>query len=217
MGSVSTYLIDYENTSHHGLDGFKKLSSDDTVVIFLGAKNTSSSMPIDLVRELTANRDAPYLLWKRSKKTSKNYLDMQLVSYLGSLIGDAAVTETEYVIVSKDRDFEAAIDFWADRRKEISISLRPAISTAQQRTAAKAPLAASTTEATKRAVRNAVKDLGLKPSEYSAIYCALAASQSSQELHDMLARSIGANGQKVYPLVKSIHSQTETRTHLSNT
>ncbi len=134
--AVTTYLIDYENTSYHGLDGFKKLGSSDTVVIFLGAKNTS--FPVDVVRELTALGDRPLLLWKRSKRTSKNYLDLQLVSYLGSLIGDAEIEENDYVIVSKDHDFEAALDFWRERRRDISISLRPVIATVQRTRAPRA-------------------------------------------------------------------------------
>lgn len=207
---MATYLIDYENTSHHGLDGFKKLGAADTVVIFLGAKNVSSSMTIDVVRELTAMGNRPRLLWKRSKKTSKNYLDMQLVSYLGSLIGDTDNAETEYVIVSKDHDFEAARDFWAERRRDIVISLRPTICASrpasEKPSAAVDPPAAGTSEATKRAVRKAVKDLGLKPAAYTAIYRAFMASKSSQALHTNLSQALGVEGQKVYPLVKDIHS-----------
>lgn len=124
---MATYLIDYENTSFHGLEGFKKLAPKDTVVIFLGAKNSSSSMPLDVVRDLTWIGERPLLLWKRSKKSSKNYLDLQLVSYLGSLIGDANIDENEYVIVSNDRDFDAAVDFWEERARDVKISVRNTI------------------------------------------------------------------------------------------
>jgi len=214
---MTTYLIDYENTSHHGLAGFKKLTDDDTVVVFIGAKDATSSLPIDVVRELTAQGERPRLIWKRSKKTSKNYLDLQLVSYLGYLIGNTEISATDYVIVSKDRDFEAAIDFWAERRKEISISLRPTISVAVPAVAPATPTRPKatqsvTSESTKRAVRAAVKSLGLQPSDYTAIYRALAASRSPQELHSNLAQSIKSQGQKVYPLVKDIHSQLATPT-----
>ncbi|MGF3053548.1 hypothetical protein ACQUSY_06225 [Microbacterium sp. YY-03] len=105
----------------------------------------------------------------------------------------------EYVIVSKDRSFEAANDFWADRRKDTTIAVRPTIAVAPvinietlvkpaqnpvqkpapkgtvkpapKSTAATAP---QTSEATKRAVCTAVKDLKLNPSDYSAIYRAFA-------------------------------------------
>ena len=125
---MTTYLIDYENTGHRGLTGFKKLDPHDTVVVFLGAKNASSSIPVDTVRELTTPEERARILWKRAKKIGNNYLDLQLVSYLGSLIGDPRMSEKVYVIVSRDRDFEAAIDFWAERRKDVLIELRPSIS-----------------------------------------------------------------------------------------
>lgn len=265
---MTTYLIDYENTSHHGLEGFRQVQPSDTVVIFLGAKSGTAAVPIDTVRELTAPGERPRLLWKRSRKTSKNYLDLQLVSYLGSLIGDSTITETSYVIVSKDRDFEAAIDFWADRRKDIRIVRRATISpspktpapepapivierstapaavkhtatpaaataataegstaTAQTASRARSPEATAqpaskaatppdtppTTaparpvpEATKRAVRAAVKPLGLKPSDYSAIYRSFEAARNPQDLHTKLCQAIKPHGQKVFPLVRSI-------------
>ncbi|MBX3068488.1 MAG: hypothetical protein KF844_07570 [Cryobacterium sp.] len=124
---MTTYLVDYENSSYHGLSGFKKLDPTDTVVIFLGAKSSQSNVPIEVFKGFTALGGPPRLIWKQSKKTSKNYLDLQLVSYLGYLIGDPGIAETNFVIVSKDHDFEAAIDFWAERRRDIAISLRPTI------------------------------------------------------------------------------------------
>lgn len=210
---MTTFLIDYENTSFHGLSGIRKINPNDTVVIFLGAKNVSSTMPIKVVRDLTTNGERPRLLWKVSTKTSKNYLDLQLVSYLGSLIGNSDITETEYVIVSKDHDFAAAIDFWAERRSDINISLRPTIAPTPSTVDRPKPEVAcptpqsKTSEAAKRAVRKAVKDLGLKPSVYTGIYRAFEAATTSQQLHDKLTKSLHDQGRKIYPLVKDIHLQ----------
>ncbi len=139
----------------------------------------------------------------------------------------------EYVIVSKDRSFEAANDFWADRRKDTTTAVRPTIAVAPvinietlvkpaqnpvqkpapkgtvkpapKSTAATAP---QTSEATKRAVCTAVKDLKLNPSDYSAIYRAFAEAKSPQDLHGLLSKAIKTQGQKGYPLVKEIHLQT---------
>lgn len=214
---MTTYLIDYENTSFHGLEGFKKLAPQDTVVVFLGAKNGNSTMPVEVVRELTWLGERPLLLWKRSKKTSKNYLDLQLVSYLGSLIGDSEIKETEYVIVSNDRDFDAAVDFWAERRRDVSILLRNTIAQEPQQTSVeetpptlprpKSASPATASESTKRAVRVSVKPLALKPSDYSGIYRAFAVSSNAQELHVNLAKEVKGQGQSIYPLVKEIYLQ----------
>lgn len=128
---MTTYLVDYEDTSHHGLKGYAKLDPEkDTVIVFVGAKYEASSIPVDTVMEMTPFGQRPGLLWKRSKKTAKNYLDIQLVSYLGYLIGDPSIEERDFVIVSKDQDFQAAVDFWSERRaqfKEVTIALRQTI------------------------------------------------------------------------------------------
>ncbi len=155
------------------------------------------------------------------------------VQYRGERRNRSPKVGAEYVIVSKDRSFEAANDFWADRRKDTTIALRPTIAVAPviniealvkpaqnpaQKPAPKgtpkpAPkstvaTAPQTSEATKRAVRTAVKDLKLNPSDYSAIYRAFAEAKSSQDLHGLLSKAINTQGQKVYPLVKEIHLQT---------
>lgn len=208
---MTTFLIDYENTSHHGLLGFRKLSGSDTVVIFLGAKSETATMPVDMVRELTSTGDRPRLLWKRAKKTGRNYLDLQLVSYLGALIGDPAILETDYVVVSKDRDFDAAIDFWTERRRDVTIALRASIASdpvGASTPATPAPVdSGAADEQVKRAVRAAVKELQLKPSDYAVIYRAFAQENSVQELHTRLSKDLKDRGPRIFASVKPIFLQ----------
>lgn len=217
---MTTYLLDYENVSHYGFEGYAQLTSEDVVVVFVGAKNGSAGIPVDTVRQLTAKGNAPRLLWKRAKKSAPNYLDFQLVSYLGYLIGDPEIDEQEFVIVSKDQGFLACVDFWAERRREVKISVRPTITPAGAATTAESTLAPPTagpsqargsaadpttaqattataaaphavSESTKKTVRAAVKDLGLKPQNYTAIYNALRTATSLQNLHGLLASGLG--------------------------
>jgi hypothetical protein len=55
------------------------------------------------------------------KRTADNYLDFQLATYLGHLI--SSTEETEFFIVSRDRDYEAVQDFWTPRRHNVAIVL----------------------------------------------------------------------------------------------
>ena len=53
-------------------------------------------------------------------------LDMQLATYLGSMM-NTADRETEFVIVSKDKGYNHIIQFWKVRRSEVKISLKKSI------------------------------------------------------------------------------------------
>lgn len=202
---MTTYLLDYENVSHHGFEGYAQLTSEDIVVVFVGAKNGSAGVPVDTVRQLTAPGNAPRLLWKRAKKSAPNYLDFQLVSYLGYLIGDPEIDEGEFVIVSKDQGFLACVDFWAERRREVRISVRPTIApdpTGPQGLSTSA-VPSAVDESTKKAVRAAVKDLELKPQSYTVIYNSLRTATSLQHLHALLGSGLGQPlASNVYHVVK---------------
>jgi hypothetical protein len=221
---VSTYLLDYENVSHHGFEGYAQLTPEDTVVVFVGAKNGSAGIPVDTVRQLTAIGSSPRLLWKRAKKSAPNYLDFQLVSYLGYLIGDPEIDEQEFVIVSKDQGFLACVDFWAERRREVKISVRPTIARESSAKAADpgtgsgalpaGPASAASphvvNESTKKAVREAVKDIGLKPQNYTAVYNALSKAMNLQNLHALLAKGLGQPlASQVYHAVKEMFEGSE--------
>lgn len=103
---MSTYFVDYENTSLKGLVGIEKLSRDDTVIIFYG-KNTGSISFDEHVRISTSAASIRYM---KTERVGKNYLDFQLATYCGYLISTS--TDKEFYIVSKDTGYESVIDFW---------------------------------------------------------------------------------------------------------
>jgi hypothetical protein len=114
---MATYLIDYENVHHSGLDGIKKLTENDYVDIFFGLQNPS--IPVDTLEDII--KTPAQIVIKKVKRTADNYLDFQLATYLGHLI--SSTEETEFFIVSRDRDYEAVQDFWTPRRHNVSIIL----------------------------------------------------------------------------------------------
>lgn len=118
---MATYLIDYENVHQHGLAGIEKLTASDWLVIFIG--NKDKTIPVDAVIKIS--RSQAKAVWKRSEKTASNYLDIQLASYLGSLVGEGK--GDEFHIVSKDQGFAAAVDFWTPRKPNMKFTLQETV------------------------------------------------------------------------------------------
>jgi hypothetical protein len=124
---MATYLIDYENVHQNGLDGIKKLGEGDTVIIFVG--NKIDSISVDTLMAII-NSEAQVRI-KKMRKTADNYLDFQLATCLGGLVasgaGGAGPDANEFYIISNDRDFESAIDYWKHNKPSARIELRNTI------------------------------------------------------------------------------------------
>ena len=111
---MSIYLIDYENVHEGGLSGVKDLPEGDRVIVFYGDKIKSISFDVH-VQMMNSKAVVEYI---ETHKTAKNYLDFQLGTYLGFLIGSGS--RGDLVIVSNDTGFDSVVDFWTDRGKVIS-------------------------------------------------------------------------------------------------
>ena len=80
---MNLYLIDYENVTETGLSGTNELTADDHVIVFYSAqiKNISFEKHVEIAQ---CPATFEYI---KIQKTGKNYLDFQLSTYLGFLIG----------------------------------------------------------------------------------------------------------------------------------
>ncbi|MBQ8076098.1 MAG: hypothetical protein IJ237_08950 [Oscillospiraceae bacterium] len=105
------FLIDFENVHEKGLEGISRLRPIDTVHLFY-TKN-ASKISLDILSEIQAK------LCFHKVNVGKQSLDMQLVSYLGFLIGTVG-KEPEYVIVSNDAGFHNTLAFWGEKDTKIS-------------------------------------------------------------------------------------------------
>ncbi len=124
--SMSIYLIDYENVHESGLSGVVDLPDGDRVIVFYGDKIKSISFDVH-VQMMNSKAVVEFI---ETHKTAKNYLDFQLSTYLGFLIGRGS--NEDLVIVSHDTGFDSVVDFWKERGKNIcrreNISeIRPAV------------------------------------------------------------------------------------------
>ncbi len=126
---MSIYLIDYENVHEGGLSGIKDLPEGDRVIVFYGDKIKSISFDVH-IQMVNSKALVEFI---ETHKTAKNYLDFQLGTYLGYLIGRGS--HDNVVIVSHDTGFDSVVDFWKERgteicRRELISEQKPAASAA---------------------------------------------------------------------------------------
>ena len=105
------FLIDFENVHEKGLEGIGELSQNDAVHLFY-TKN-ASKISLDILSEVKAS------LAFHKVNVGKQSLDMQLVSYLGYLIGTVG-HEPEYIIISNDTGFGNTLSFWGNKHVRLS-------------------------------------------------------------------------------------------------
>ncbi|MCQ2451512.1 MAG: PIN domain-containing protein [Oscillospiraceae bacterium] len=103
--SKTVYLIDYENVHEAGLQGMNLCPAGDSIHLFYSVN--ANRLSLDLLRGMQAT------LTVHKVQPGRQSLDMQLVSYLGYLIGTEG-PDCHFVIVSKDTDFTNTPLFWKD-------------------------------------------------------------------------------------------------------
>ena len=200
---MNVFLIDFENVNESSLAGIKNLKSDDFVYIFHGEQ--LKAIPLERTKEMIkSNADIDFI---STHKTGKNYLDFQLSTYLGYLIGKG--NKSDFFIISKDTGFDSVVDFWKSRnisiarqegiiinstkvlsKKESSnndISKSQTIVSEQKNNTPTTDLP----ESFKSKVREAVKEDKLTGNDYKIIYSAVCTSKDLQELNNQFVKGFG--------------------------
>lgn len=114
------FLIDFENVADEGLNGFADLAPEDTVELFYTEK--AGKISIDFMRSIQLlERHARIEFVKVT--SGHQALDMQLATYLGSILTDDA----EYFIISRDNGYAHVVRFWSDNRPGVRIQLKKTI------------------------------------------------------------------------------------------
>lgn len=114
---MGLYLVDYENVHDAGLEGVGKLNANDKVVVFYGIK--IKAVPFD--RHIELMNSKAQIEYIKTDKIAKNYLDFQLSTYLGYVIGTGE--KGPVIIVSKDTGFDSLVDYWKDHNIKINRQL----------------------------------------------------------------------------------------------
>ena len=123
------YLIDYENVAEDGLHGFAQLTPADDVYLFYTIKN--ERIRFEFVEALLSGAELPKLHFMKVL-AGKQALDIQLATFLGSLITEERNREKSFVVVSKDKGYDCIINFWKIHKPEVSIRRADTISRLQQ-------------------------------------------------------------------------------------
>ena len=112
------YLVDFENTREHGLDGIEKLTEDDEVCIFYS--KSADHLTFEGCEKLL-NTKANVVMY-RAEVGSPNALDFQLVTSLGYMIHKNMCEnrQSKYCIVSRDHGFDCVAEFWR-QTKEVDV------------------------------------------------------------------------------------------------
>lgn len=108
----SYYLVDYENVGGAGFEGAGELSTEDEVLIFY----TSNARRIDLDILMACNRAKVIAI---KVPVGKQSTDMHIGTYLGSLIGTCEGNANEYIVLSKDTDYDGIIQFWTGKNSRV--------------------------------------------------------------------------------------------------
>lgn len=119
------FLIDYENVSDSGLDGFFDLTSEDAVYLFFTVN--ACKIGIEFVDQLRKHADCASLRFIRAA-TGNQALDFQLSSFLGGLIAEHPEKDCAFFIISKDRGYTCLPTFWSAMRPGVRVSILPRIS-----------------------------------------------------------------------------------------
>ena len=107
---MSVYLIDYENVHASGLAGVENCGIEDEIILLYG--NDTSTSPMELHIQIANSKGK--VQYHKIERTGKNYLDFQLSTIAGFLVG--TTRQTEFVIVSRDSGYDAVLDYWNDER-----------------------------------------------------------------------------------------------------
>ena len=216
---MGIYLVDYENVHNDGVTDIQKLSASDRVVIFYG--DSIKSIPFETHVEMMASKAAIEYIEKH--KEAKNYLDFQLATYLGFLIGKGE--KGPVYIISQDTGFDSIVDFWRGRNIEAfrqpsiaspstpkDVSLKKGTSTKKKKKKSDHVPKESKKETkevkeTKEIVEKKKPEKKKLPAgKYTSIYKAVEESENKLALNNALVKTFDTSiGSKIYNHIKKIY------------
>ena len=221
---MGIYLVDYENVHNDGVTDIQKLSASDRVVIFYG--DSIKSIPFETHVEMMASKAV--IEYIETHKVAKNYLDFQLATYLGFLIGKGE--KGPVYIISQDTGFDSIVDFWRGRNIEAfrqpsiaspstpkDVSLKKGTSTKKKKKKSdhvpkeskketKEVKETKLPEAIRKKIRTELKDEKLPAGKYTSIYKAVEESENKLALNNALVKTFDTTiGSKIYNHIKKIY------------
>lgn len=113
--SVKVFLIDTENVSYHGFEGIRELDDTCLVHVLYSSAFLQTKIPTKNYLELMCSKTK--FVTEQIEPKGKNYLDMQISTIVGFVM--ERHPSAEVVIISKDNDYIALIDYWTKHGRSI--------------------------------------------------------------------------------------------------
>lgn len=107
---IKHYLVDSENVNDNWLMLLDMAEPEDEIVVFY-TKNSPHMSYSSVIRLLESDRKVKF----EECHEGNNGLDFQLISYMGFMMKEDEADGDEYIIMSNDTGFDAAVNFWKDR------------------------------------------------------------------------------------------------------
>ena len=115
---MTVYLVDFENVRSAGLKGVENLSEDDKVVIFYSKNADAITFDVHMLLSKSRAEIETYMILRGGR----NSLDFQLSTYLGYLVMENRFRNI--VIISADKGFLCAINFWDENRELCNVHIK---------------------------------------------------------------------------------------------
>ncbi len=112
-GNKRYFLVDYENVNRDGLNGVEHLSERDEVVIYYS--EAAETLSFGLHKRI--NESEAHFDYRKVQMPIKNAVDCRILFDLENLL--AVDKKAEYVIVSKDSDFDSAIEMFSSNNYHV--------------------------------------------------------------------------------------------------
>lgn len=113
------FLVDYENVNRDGLVGVEHLSKRDDVLIYYS--ESAETLSFGLHKRM--NKSEAHFVYRKVRIPIKNAVDCRLLFDLEILLKEDK--EAEYIIVSRDSDFDNAIEMFVSN--QYNVKKRPKI------------------------------------------------------------------------------------------
>ncbi len=117
---MTVYLVDFENVRSAGLRGVENLGEDDKVIIFYSKNADAITFDVHMLLSKSMAEIETYMILRGGR----NSLDFQLSIYLGYLVMENRFRNI--VIISEDKGFLCAINFWEENRDLCNVDIKMA-------------------------------------------------------------------------------------------
>ena len=108
---IKYYLVDSENVNDNWLMLLDLSDETDKIIVFY-TKNSPHMSYSSVIKLLGCTREIKF----EECNAGNNALDFQLISYLGYLMKNEELKDSEFIVMSNDTGYDPAVNIWEKKR-----------------------------------------------------------------------------------------------------